>query len=184
MRIIKQITDNKFLNIKEVFDDVKYCHGYQFAERRGKDSIAFIGWDIEQEHKDAPFLLNCEFTPPTNEFLYRAFGGSLDKAKDKIEIVIEEVREECGYEITARRVAELGNMFVSTQMNQRCYLYFVNLTGAKSVGRKPENKIEAMATLSYRTKQQILDGDDWKAIVILTKMANKDSWLSKADAGY
>ena len=75
MRIIKQLTNNKFLNIKEVIDEEHFVKGYQFAERLGKDSIAFICYDrITNE-----FLLNNEFKPPVNEMILGAFGGSLDK---------------------------------------------------------------------------------------------------------
>jgi hypothetical protein len=45
MRTIKTLTQNKFLNIKEVEDLKNNVKGYQFAERRGVDSIAFICYD-------------------------------------------------------------------------------------------------------------------------------------------
>jgi len=166
MRIIKQITANKFLNIKEVYDPEKHCKGYQFAERRGIDSIAFICFD-EHTYK---FLLNKEYTPPTDEFLVRAFGGSLDKEKDLVEIVIDEVKEEAGYTVDKDRVEFLDKIFVSTQMNQYCHLFIVNVTNLKPTGRQPENKIEAMADIVWLDRDEIESGSDWKAISILAKV--------------
>lgn len=165
MRIIKQLTSNKYLNIKEVFDPEKNCRGYQFAERRGVDSIAFIC----QDNNTGKFLLNKEYTPPTDEFLVRAFGGSLDKEKDLFEIVIDEVKEEAGYDVSKKEVECVGKVFVSTQMNQYCHLFIVNVTGLTPTGRKPENKMEAMADTVWMTDEEIVACPDWKAISILMK---------------
>lgn len=169
MRIIKQITTNKFLNIKEVYDSEKHCKGYQFAERRGQGSVAFICYD----KTTGKFLLNKEYTPPTDEFLVRAFGGSLDKDKPLIDIVREEVKEEVGYEVSNDMIRYLGSLFVSTQMNQYCHLFLVDITSAKQTGREPENKIEAMAETLWKDDFEIVDGSDWKAITILSKAKQK-----------
>lgn len=168
MRIEKKITDNKFLNIIEVKDPSMGCVRYQYAERKGVDSIAFICID----KKKNSFLLNNEATPPLGKFLVRAFGGSLDKSKDKIDIVIEEVLEECGFVVNRKKVKDIGKIFVSTQMNQYCYLYLVDITNAKNVPRQPENKTESLSEPVWRSKDEIMSGDDWKSIVIISKMSN------------
>jgi hypothetical protein len=165
MRTIKQLTNNKFLNIKEVSDLEKGVRGYQFAERLGKDSIAFICYDRSTKK----YLLNHEYTPPTNEFLIRAFGGSLDKKISKNDIVKEEVKEEAGYTVIDSMIYEVGSVFVSTQMNQRCYLYLVDITNAKQTGRSPENEVEKMATELWKEEIDVIKGDDWKSIVIIEK---------------
>jgi 8-oxo-dGTP pyrophosphatase MutT (NUDIX family) len=165
MRTVKKITDNKFINIKEVYDPENHCNGYQFAERKGVDSIAFVGYNA----KDNKFLLNLEFTPPIGQFLLRAFGGSFDKSKSRDEIVIEEVREEAGYIVTEEQIYPLGYAFVSTQMNQYCYLYLVELTFIKDGERSPENSLEAMAQPTWVSWQQFVNGSDWKAITIFLR---------------
>lgn len=165
MREVKQLTSNRFLNIKEVKDPENNVNGYQFAERRGVDSIAFICWDAKRNL----FLMNKEYSPPTGEFHVRAFGGSLDKAVEKIEIVRGELKEEAGFD-NPKAIAELGPMFVSTQMNQYCYLY-VALVDADDQGeRAPENAIEAMASTVWMKRDEINNGSDWKAISILAKL--------------
>lgn len=169
MRTIKKLTDNKYLNIKEVVDEKNHVSGYQFAERRGVDSVAFICYNSET----GQFLLNREYTPPTNEFLVRAFGGSLDKQISKKSIVKEEVQEEAGYTVTDDMIHEVGSAFVSTQMNQRCFLYLVDITNGKKTGRIPENQVEQMATELWRKEIDINWGDDWKSIVIIKKAKEK-----------
>jgi hypothetical protein len=165
MRVIKQITNNKFLNIKEVSDPNMGCKGYQFAERRGVDSIAFICYDKSTNK----FLLNNEATPPLGIFLLRAFGGSLDKDILKDEIVKEEVLEEAGYDVDLKNIKSVGKCFVSTQMNQYCHLYFVMVSDKQKTERKPENACEALAETVWLSEEEIVYGDDWKAIAILNK---------------
>jgi hypothetical protein len=165
MRQVVKITDNKYLNIYEVYDKDTHCNGYQYAERRGIDSVAFICYDIDSKK----FLLNREFTPPTGEFMTRAFGGSIDKVKGHIDIVIDEVHEEAGYKVDSCDIFRLGSCFVSTQMNQNCYLYLVIVCDKKKIGRKPENQIEKMASIVSLTPEEIIRNNDWKAITILAK---------------
>ena len=165
MRVIKQLTDNKFLNLKEVSDESMGCKGYQFAERLGVDSIAFICYD--QNNKK--FIINNECTPPIGKMLKRAFGGSLDKVTDKEKIVKAEVEEEVGYNVLSSNIHYVGKSFVSTQMNQFCYLYLVFVTDKNKTERKPENESEAISHPIYVSEDEIEEGDDWKAITILTK---------------
>ena len=169
MRMVKQLTNNKFLNIKEVTDPENNVRGYQFAERRGVDSVAFICYDSSKVYElgYTKFLLNKEYTPPTNEFHVRAFGGSIDKDKPKTEIVKEEVKEECGFEVKEKSIHELGKVFVSTQMNQYCHLFLVEVDDSLKCDREPENETEATSTPIWVTEEELVNGTDWKSIVIL-----------------
>jgi hypothetical protein len=169
VRIIEQITNTKYLNLKKVIDPDNHVGGYFFAERLGVDSIAFVCLDRISNR----YLLNNEYTPPTNEFLIRAFGGSLDKKMSRNSIVKEEVQEEAGYTVTDDMIHEVGSVFVSTQMNQRCFLYLVDVTNGKKTGRIPENQVEQMATELWRKEIDIIKGDDWKSIVIIEKAKEK-----------
>ena len=169
-RVVNEITDNKFVNLYEVTDPDNHCRGYQFAERRGVDSVAFICYD----KKTKMFLINCEFTPPTGYFMERAFGGSLDKdGKEPIDIVMEEVEEEAGYKVSKEDIEYVGKCFVSTQMNQTCFLYLVFVSDEQKTERKPENGMEKMATPIWRNNNWIFEGQDWKAISIIMKAVNQ-----------
>ncbi len=154
---------NKFLQIKE-------NDGYFYAERLGVDSIAFVLFDA---NKDRVGLIR-EFKPPINKFLVTAFGGSLDKDVPMEQIVEEEVREEAGY--TGAIIHSLGKMFVSTQMNQFCHLYIVDVTKAKFVGRDPQTKLESSASVywieshdSNSAEKLVKTIECWKAFTILFK---------------
>jgi len=163
MRTEKQLTNNKYLNIKEIHDPEIHVGGYQYAERRGKDSIAFICYDSGPEQ----FLVNLEYKPPVNLMLLSAFGGSMDSNKTPLQIVIGELKEEAGYEVPLEKINYLGKVFVSTQMNQFCYLYLVLVDKEKQGERKPENAIEEMARATWISYSDIYRLEDWKAITIV-----------------
>ena len=170
MRTIRQLTNNKFLNIKEVVDKENGVGGFQFAERRGVDSVAFICYDKAAEL----FLLNTEYKPPINMFLKGAFGGSFDKAKEPIDIVIDEVKEEAGFTVTKKDVYMVGKVMVSTQMNQFCYLYIVFVDKDKQEDKKPQDKIEALAKTTWDVEMDLYTLEDWKPITILAMAQNKE----------
>lgn len=166
----EKLTSNKFLNLFKVTDQENGVSGYLYAERFGKDSIAFICIDREKEK----FLLNMEYKPPVGKFITGAFGGSLDKdGKTKTEIVIEEVREEAGYEVSEKDVCYVGDVFVSTQMNQFCSLYLVDITHKEELDRKPENEVEANSQIIWFSEKEVIASRDWKAITIMTKAKQK-----------
>lgn len=164
MRIVKSLTNNKFLNIKEVVDRSNGISGFQFAERRGIDSVAFICYDIDAEQ----VLLNSEQKPPIDKFVLGAFGGSMDKDKEPIDIVIGEVKEEAGFVVTKDDIRFVGKVLVSTQMNQYCYLYLVFVNKDKQGEREPENLIEASATISWHNIKEVYKLEDWKPITIIS----------------
>lgn len=169
MRIVKDTTDNRFVNIKEIYDHDKHLKGYQFAERLGVDSIAFVCYDRNRDI----FLLNNEYKPPIDDFLVGAFGGSLDKDTPKINIVKAEVQEEAGFRVDDSDITELGKIFVSTQMNQFCYLYLVSVDIANQEDREPENPVEAMAETVWVNASEVFKLEDWKSIAILLKAVQK-----------
>jgi hypothetical protein len=171
MRTIRQLTDNKFLNIKEVQDKENGVSGYQFAERMGVDSVAFICFD----KRSLSFLLNNEYKPPVNEMILGAFGGSLDKNKDLVDIVKEEVKEEAGFMVTKEDIRFLGKVLVSTQMNQFCHLYLVFVDRNKQGEREPENEVEERSKTEWHTwNEKIYAINDWKPITIISMAAAQD----------
>ena len=145
MRVEEKLTNNKFVNLKQVKYPEKNVGCYQFAERLGVNSVAFICLDKVAEL----FLLNKEYKPPIDEFLLGSFGGSMDKDKTPEEIVVAEVKEEAGFVVTEEDVIDLGDVMVSTQMNQFCHLYIVLIDRSKQEEREPENAVEAMATTEW-----------------------------------
>lgn len=150
-------------------DPDKHVKGYQYAERLGVDSIAFICYDPILEM----FLLNNEYKPPVDMFITGAFGGSIDKNKGLRDIVVDEAKEEAGFVVEANSgiygVWEVGKVLVSTQMNQFCYLFLVSVDRKKQAEREPENAIEAMAKTVWMREDEIAGLEDWKAITIVAR---------------
>jgi len=169
MRIDDRLTDLKFINLYSIKDPSMHLSNYLYAERLGKDSVAFICVD-KDDHDNV--LLNKEFKPPVDEFVWGAFGGSIDKKKSHEEIVIDEVKEEAGYVVTKDDVKEVGKCLVSTQMNQYCYLFLVFVDRSAVQEREPENEIEAMAETKWAKQDDIADLNEWKPITILSKAKN------------
>lgn len=165
MRIIKTLLNEKYVKLKKVFEPEKGVEGYLFAERMGRDSVAFICYDREKNK----YLINKEYTPPIGKFLERAFGGSIDKKKSKVDIVIDEVKEEAGYVVTRDSITKVGEVFVSTQMNQFVHLYLVMVSEKCRSEREPENKTEALSTPMWVDEDHIISGSDWKSICIIEK---------------
>lgn len=166
MRTVTKLTDRKWMNLFLVVDPSKGVKGFEYAERLGEDSIAFIGYDKNKRK----FLLTHEYLPPVDAFLSRAFGGSLDKrGKLKRDIVVAEAKEEGGYSITVDKVVFVGKAFVSSMMNQYCHLFIVDLTDVVQKEREPENAVEALAEPVWMTEQEVKGGNDWKAIAIIEK---------------
>ena len=175
MREVEQLTDLKFVNIKKVVDKEKNVNGYLFAERLGVDSVAFVCYDW---HRDI-YLVNNEYKPPIDDFVLGAFGGSIDKDASKVQIVVDEVREEAGFDIFAEDVEYIGKYLVSTQMNQYCYLYVAHVSKDEQLERRPENAIEAMAETKWISGDDFLNLNDWKAITIYHVFSNQQKRFRK-----
>lgn len=143
------------------------AEGYEYVERKGKDSVAFILTD------GTKYGLTHEFKPPLQEWLITAFGGSIDRDTNLRDLVIAECLEETGYSVDGLEF--MGKHFVSTQMNQYCYLFLVYVSVKKDVVRKTLDAIELKATTIWLDEMQILDIACWKAKLI--------SYLHKQDWG-
>lgn len=150
--------ENKFLKIKKCEN-----YNYFYAERLGKDSVAFILYDQRTKR----FGLILEYKPPIDSFLSTAFGGSIDKSCSLQQIVEDEVREEAGY--TDAKIYYQGKAFVSTQMNQFCHLYLVDVTQAKKSEPEPENDMESIASVVWQDRAEVVLGDCWKAATIILR---------------
>jgi hypothetical protein len=155
-------------HMKQPFMAVKaWKNRYFFSERAGKDSIAFILYD----HRTNEYCVINEFKPPIDAYFVTAFGGSFDRPEpfEPIDIVIDEVREEAGFIVTREDIKECGSVMVSTQSNQMCHLFLVNVDKRKQVEPQPENDLEALATTVWMTQDEVFLLQDWKAITIITK---------------
>ena len=159
-----------------------------YAERKGVDSVAFILYDGSRDG-DNWCLIN-EGKPPffdrnNNERFstYTAFGGSNDgelpldvylnlTENEQINylknIVKNEVLEEAGFDIgnDMNRIEFMSKDMVSTQMNQYCFLYLVDVSGLNQGKPTTTDPEEYLSYPVWMTNDQLLSGICWKAKVI------------------
>jgi ADP-ribose pyrophosphatase YjhB (NUDIX family) len=163
--------ENEFLKIKKA-ENVD-GRDYFYAERKGKDSIAFILWNKDKEKQQVGLIK--EFKPPVGKFLKTAFGGSLDQPNSTpIDMCIREVEEEAGFKVDRSKVIYVGSYFVSTQMNQFCHLYLVNVKEKDFVGRKPQDKSEEAAEVVWMNPNEVFLTQDWKSVTIVSVASMKN----------
>jgi len=173
------------------FLSVKKARGYyEYSERGGRDSIAFILFNGET--KD--FALIFESKPPMDEIMGKevkmnsAFGGSIDMSENHTyqDICQTEVAEEAGYEVPLERIHFVGDTLVSTQMSQMCHCYLVDVTGIpktleaeyeKAVSKEQENK-DAVEFVGNRVDwmdiNTLMDIGEWKSVYIAMQAIYKN----------
>lgn len=174
-------SNGEFIKIKSYSESPFY-----YAERKGIDSVAFILVD-ESRVVDKFGLVN-EGKPPladrygkTRVTLDTAFGGSNDnidveeyesmngyeKINHMRRLVITETEEESGYTVDADRVNFVSKEFVSTQMNQFCYLFIVDVTGLDQGKKTSTDELESRAYVKWLDSDMVALGNDWKSKLLV-----------------
>ncbi len=110
--------------------------GFQYLERKGKDSVAVFllrksgenpeRYDVLIRHQHL-CIDNREVNGRLKLFPC-PITGALDEGESPEAAAIREVYEETGYRV---QVLPLGKYIVGTQVNEVCYLYYANVTGMK-----------------------------------------------------
>lgn len=178
------------------FLSVKRARGYYvYAERAGKDSIAFILWNQATQKIGLIF----ESKPPLDETFdtkmmkTTAFGGSLDMPEKSLaEICQLEVMEEAGYFVDLKKIFTVGTTLVSSQMSQGVVGFFVDVTGLTPGKTETEFFNEAQEEkdpdefkhnkVVWMTVEELFDNNDWKSIWIFSKMYYTSNVLSEDKA--
>lgn len=110
--------------------------GFQYLERRGKDSIGiFLVRKIHGELNGYEVLIrmqplcinNAEIDG--NQTLYACpLTGSVEPGETPEAAAIRETLEESGYPIELNALNKIGRYIVGTQTNEICYLFFSDVT--------------------------------------------------------
>ena len=161
------VHDDEYLRIMRVGH-------YRYAERKGKDSVAFILFDDSRFRNGFNFGLIHEFKPPIRSWLTTAYGGSIDSNLPLNRLVQREVEEEAGLKVTMDAIISMGSYFVSTQMNQFCHLFIahVNPLYLLSTDKRAAENTDALERLSspvWLTEDQVRGTQCWKAQIILNR---------------
>lgn len=171
-------TFGNFLSVKSASTT-----SYFYAERKGVDSVAFILIDADIDNMYG--LIN-ERKPAMDHrvgekvMMETAFGGSNDLIEDSYlrmdeneaienmrKLVQLETKEESGYSVPLDRINYVSKELVSTQMNQFCFMFIVDITGITIGERHPQNEEEAISSVTWKTSDEIRSTNDWKSKTIL-----------------
>jgi hypothetical protein len=156
----------KWLTVKMIFDPKEKGKEFFFVERLGKDSVAFILVDNNRERDKYQIL--SQYSSPYKRFIEGTFTGSLDKPElSKEEIVIEEVKEEAGYDVDKSKLQLISSEEVGSSINEIVYLYIVDITGLEQQIREPENIFEQNMSRKWVDIEYINSKCEWKSKLII-----------------
>lgn len=145
--------------------------GYYFAERAGRDSVAFLL--VDRSGPQPLYGVLTQWHGPLRRFVVGAFTGSLDKEDLSIEqIVQEELVEEAGYMVEPCRLIYVSAEPVSGQTNEQVHLFLVDTTGLQQTDIAPENIFEANMQVNWMPHSQAMANSEWKGrLILLSEMA-------------
>jgi 8-oxo-dGTP diphosphatase len=117
-------------------------HGFHFAERAGRNSIALF---LIQRCKgnEVRVLIRWQraaYGEDRDKNYPAPITGSIDTPLSYAEHAAQEAYEEAGYRLQAEDLVLLGHCASSTQSNELCYLYACDITG-----RTPEVERERIS---------------------------------------
>jgi hypothetical protein len=150
---------------------VKRAGGFVYSERKGVDSVAFVLIAINAADERRIGLIH-EYKDPIKRFVTTAFGGSIDDEKyhsDLRILVKDEVIEESGFDVTFDCISYHGKVMVSTQSNQFCHLFSVEVDKLTQGDRTTNNPTELLSAVEWITMKDVPALEDWKAQAIILR---------------
>lgn len=144
--------------------------GFQYLERKGKDSVAvFLLRKPDEQLKQYEVLIRQQHLCIDNREIEGKFQlfpcpvtGALDEEESPEFAAQREVYEETGYKV---QVSPLGQYIVGTQVNEICYLYYADVTGMEpevaqqdgtymeSIGKNEWHPFEYLESCDYSACQ-------------------------------
>ncbi len=150
---------------------VKRTKGFVYSERKGVDSVAFVLIATNAADERRIGLIH-EYKDPLGRFVTSAFGGSIDDEKyhnDLRVLVKDEVIEESGFDVEFDSITYHGKVMVSTQSNQFCHLFSVEVNKLLQGEKTTTNAVELLSAVTWVTMKDVRDLEDWKAQAIILR---------------
>lgn len=156
----------KWLKIKMTYDPNEKGKEFYFAQRLGKDSVAFLL--IDKNREDDKYQILKQYSSPYGKFQEGVFTGSLEKhGKSVMDHVIEEVKEEAGYDVDKEQIKLITSEEVGSSTNEIVHLYLVDITGLEQEIREPENIFEENMDRKFVNADYINNHCGWKSKLII-----------------
>ena len=156
----------KWLSIIETKTSDREDNIFYHVQRLGKDSVAFCLLD---KNNPTGLVILKSWSSPYRKFTFGAFTGSLDKPELSIEeVLLEEVKEESGYDVGLGNVIKVSEDEVGTSTDEVCHLYVIDITGVEREDKEPENLFEKNSNLVFMKYSDIHNLRDWRAKLIST----------------
>ena len=156
---------------------VRRAGNFIYSERKGVDSVAFILIAINASDERRIGLIH-EYKDPLHRHKTSAFGGSIYDEKfhnDLRTLVKTEALEESGFDVNLNSIDYHGKVMVSTQSNQFCHLFSVEVDKLAQGEKTTTNPTELGASVSWITMKDVPTLEDWKAqAIILRRMMAKN----------
>ena len=144
MKENKTIFETKWVKVRQTEK------GFQYLERRGKDSVAVLctrydeNGDVEYLVRYQPLCVNGD----DRELFECPITGSMDHdGEEPVDVAIREVFEEAGYVVTKDNMTSIGSYIVGTQTNEVVHCFFAWVGDDKPV--KPEGDGGFHESISY-----------------------------------
>ena len=144
--------------------------GFQYLERKGKDSVAVFllrkdsvnPWQYEVLIRQQHLCIDNQEVDGTFTLFPCPITGGLEEGELPEVAAMREAFEETGYRV---QVLPLGKYIVGTQVNEICYLYYADVTGLEpepvqqdgtyleSIAHNEWQPFEYLATCDYAACQ-------------------------------
>lgn len=153
-----------YLELRKIEDKERGIGGYFYSHetRCNGKIVAVLPYRKEKDEKgyeNLQFLYRYELTPCwdlNNNLISSITGGVEDKSVE--DTVIEEMKEEAGYDVTEDELEFYGTCFGAKSSDTVYYLYMIDLTGkerfeAEGDGSYLESQAHCFWDDSYRMKE-------------------------------
>jgi hypothetical protein len=157
-KVSEHLRLNDWMVIKKI--EKNNGESYFFSERAGIDSVAFILFDA---NNDTPYGIIEQYRGNYGTFHKGCYTGSNDKPELTLEeIVVEEVLEEAGFEVTLERVTLITKEYCGSGTNEAVHIYIVDVTDLIQGETQPESIFEENTENLWVDEVTLLHCDDWK----------------------
>lgn len=127
------------------------------------DSVSILLWHVDKQ----AFVLVKQFRPPvlnankTDGMMYELCAGIVDKNTTKIQIVKEEILEECGYDVPLKNIEKISSFYTNVGVSgAKQTIYYATCDDSMKVsegGGLAEEEIEVIYIPYAKAREFMFD---------------------------